>query len=154
VIPELALQIIESHGGDALRWPEADRASLLALAAVDASVGAALAEARALDALLTDWAGNAAPASFDLAAITRTPQEQVARPRRWLAGGALGAAAAAALIVLAPMAGNISTPAAVPSAVASNQGIGGEVIGSDGSTVDAEAFAEVFTPTADEEDLI
>lgn len=146
--PETALQIIESHGGDPLRWPEADRAALLALAAADWRIGTALADARALDAMLDGWAGDVAPAKFDLAAITRTPQEQVARPR-WLAGGALAAAAAAVLIVLAPMAGDVSTPASVPSATASNQGIGGEVIGSD-----AEAFAEVFTPTADEEDLI
>jgi hypothetical protein len=149
VTPETALAIIDSHGADPARWPEADRPALLALAATDARVGAALAEARALDAMLGDWAGEVAPATFDLAAITRLPQEQLARPRRWLAGGALAAAAAAALIVLAPMAGNVSTPAAVPSAMASNQGVGGEVIGSD-----AEAFAEVFTPTADEEDLI
>jgi hypothetical protein len=149
VTPETALQIIESHGGDPLRWPEADRAALLALAASDARIGTALADARVLDAMLDGWAGDVAPARFDLAAITAAPQEQVARPRRWLAGGALAAAAAAVLIVLAPMAGDVSTPASVPSATASNQGIGGEVIGSD-----AEAFAEVFTPTADEEDLI
>jgi ferric-dicitrate binding protein FerR (iron transport regulator) len=148
VTPELALQIIESHGGDPLRWPEADRAALLALAAVDAGVGKALAEARALDAMLCDWAGDVAPATFDLAAITRTPQERAAPPRRWMAGGAL-AAAIAAVVVMTPMGSKVSTPSPVPSATATIEGSGGEVTRSD-----AEAFAEVFTPTADEEDLI
>jgi hypothetical protein len=149
VTPELALQIIESNGGNPARWPEADRVAVLALAEVDAGVGRALAEARAIDAMLHDWASDVAPAQFDLAAIARAPQEKPAPPRRWLARGALAAAAAAAIIVLAPMAGNFSTPATVPSATVIATGAGSEAIGSD-----AEAFAEVFTPTADEEDLI
>lgn len=147
--PETALQIIESHGGNPLRWPEADRPALLALAASDERVGEALTRAGALDALLDDWAGDVMPAAFDLAAITQVPQEPIARPRRWLAGSALAAAATAGLIILAPMTGIISPPSPVPSATATIEGSGGEVTGSD-----AEAFAEVFTPTADEEDLI
>lgn len=142
--PELALQLIESHGGNPLRWPDADRAAVLALAEVDARVATALAEAQALDAMLDEWAGDVAPASFDLTAIARTPLEPIERPRRWLAGGALAAAVIAGLLVLAPTNSPQSPPSSVPSATAS----------SEAGISDAEAFAVVFTPTADEEDLI
>jgi ferric-dicitrate binding protein FerR (iron transport regulator) len=144
VTPETALQIIESHGGDPLRWPDADRAAVLALARRDALVGSALAEAQALDAMLADWAGAAVPARLDLAAITRSPQERPAGRRRWLTGGALAAAVAAAVIMVAPMRGPAPTPSSVPSATAMTEA----------DSSDAEAFGQVFTPTADEEDLI
>lgn len=155
--PERALEIIDAYGADCARWPDDARAALLALVASDAGVEAALAQARSLDDLLGGWAGDVAPREFDLAAIVRTPQETPAAtlkgpwPLRWISGGALAAAVAAGLIVLAPMqrapdavVASISRKLPAPSAAATGKAIGTE----------ADAFASVFTPTPDEEELI
>ena len=147
-----ALEIIAAHGGDAARWPAAEAMALLALAASDGVVAAALADARQLDALLGDWARAVAPATIDLAAITRLPVAVPAgRPvRRWLAGGLMAAAMAAGIAFMAPvmsdgpMIKTLSPPNAVQLATAD-----GDAFGSD-----ADVFATVFTPTVDEDALI
>jgi hypothetical protein len=153
VTRDRALEIIAAYGGDAARWPATEAAALLALADSDAEVAGALVDARRLDALLGDWAGDVAPAVIDIAAITNLPRAAPAvRPtRRWLAGGVFAAAMAAGIAFLAPVtpAGdrsmtNVSTPSAVQLAAAE----------SDSFDSDADAFATVFTPTVDEDALI
>lgn len=152
---EDALEFIDCHGGDPARWPDAERGVVLALVAVDADVAAALPAARRLDALVTGWATATPAAAFDLATITGLAQEkppavqQGGWPLRWIGGGALAAAVVAGLVILAPVQpatdiATVSTPSPVLSATAEGNGDLG----------DAEAFASVFTPTADEEDLI
>ena len=162
-----ALDIISAYGGDASRWPATQGAALLALADIDAVVADALIAARQLDTLLDGWARDVAPATIDIAAITRQPLVTKRLPpvgthlpaaatavspaaRRWLAGG-LVAAMAAGIAFMAPVtpaadAGieTVSTTAAVPLATAP-----GDMFGSD-----AVAFATVFTLTADEDVLI
>jgi len=169
-----ALDIISAYGGDASRWPATQGAALLALANSDAVVADALIAARQLDTLLDGWARDVAPATIDIAAITRLPlvterllpatkrlpqfgthlpaAATAVSPaaRRWLAGG-LVAAMAAGIAFMAPVtpaadAGieTVSTTAAVPLATAP-----GDMFGSD-----AVAFATVFTLTADEDVLI
>ena len=155
--PERALEIIDAYGADSARWPDDARPALLALAASDAGVAAAVAQARGLDALLGSWADAVAPREFDLAAIARVPQEAPAIvhgsafSRRWITGGALAAAVAAGLIILAPMqrapdavVASVSPELPAPSAAATGKAIGTE----------ADVFASVFTPTPDEEELI
>lgn len=149
--PETACAILASHGADPARWPAENRAALLALAASDAMVAAALAEARALDALLGDWASAPVPIKgVDAAAITALPQQGPARR----ATGWRPAAMAASLALVMAVGGWLGmadqftaqpqteiASAALPSAAA--------------EAGDADlAFAYVFTPTAAEEDLI
>jgi hypothetical protein len=152
--PEMrALDVIASYGADPARWPAEERAAVLALASRPA-VAAALADARALDALLDDWArADVAAAPFDAAQLTpRAAPVAPARRRGWLAAGAMAAAVAAAVVLTpmgavtpqpdAPQVAMISPQTTVPSAtVASEPGS------------DAE-FAYVFTPTVDEDALI
>lgn len=166
--PERALEIIAAHGADSGRWPDADRAAVLALATADAGVASALREAATLDALIAGWAHDVAPRSFDVAAITALPQDAPAIATgnawrlRWLGGGALAAAFAAGLIIFAPLrptadtaVATLSPTTSVPSATAD-----GNVDGRDADALatalggDAEAFNNVFTPTPDEEQLI
>lgn len=145
---ERALEIIAALGADPVRWPDVERGAVLALAETP-TVAAALADARALDALLGAWAGEAvAAAPFDASRLVPAPVRPAAPRRRWLGTGALAAAVAAA-VVLAPIANRpgpapqtaaIATASPVPSATASSEG-------------DA-AFAYVFTPTVDEDALI
>lgn len=155
--PERALEIIAAYGADSARWPDEARRALPALAARDAEVAAALVAAADLDGLLGGWAQAVAPGDFDLAAIAALPQERPAAtrngpwPRRWIGGGALAAAVAAGLVILAPMpttsdpaVATLSPTTSVPSATADGNAGGS----------DAEAFASVFTPTPDEEELI
>lgn len=150
-----ALEIIAAHGADAARWPAGERAGVLALAG-EPPVAAALADAIRLDALLCGWARDVAPmAGLDADRLRPLARPAPARvPRRWFAGGALAAAVAAGIAVLAPTGrGAAPTPTiatnqpAAPSAALAN-GAASE------ATADAEAFVTVFTPTADEDELI
>ncbi|OYU15725.1 MAG: hypothetical protein CFE37_04100 [Alphaproteobacteria bacterium PA4] len=145
---EQALAIIAAHGGDAARWPDDARPGVLALAG-DPAVAAALADARALDALLADWAGADAPLpALDVAAITALPQQRA--PRRlplWLGGGAIAAALAAVLVLAMPEAAPPESQIAQSTATTAPSAA---VTGNDADVV----FATVFTPTQDEEDLI
>lgn len=147
--PETALDIIASHGADPARWPADVRAPLLALAAANDAVAAALADARTLDALLGQWAAApAAGATVDVAAIVAQPQEGAARRR--VAGWRPALLAASLALVVAVggwlgLSGRFGPAPAVEIAAAPPSAGAGEA--------DA-AFAYVFTPTAAEEDLI
>lgn len=147
---ETALEIIASHGADPARWPADVRGRLLALAADDAIVAAALAESRTLDVMLGDWAGAPAAGSIDVAAITALPQQGTA-PRR-AAGWRSGLLAASLALVVAVggwlgLSGqmNVAGGARVAAVSPSAEPVVGEA---------DVAFAYVFTPTAAEEDLI
>ena len=144
--PQDAITIIESHGADPARWPADARAALLALADDDA-VAAALAEARALDALLMEWANADVPAAVDLDAITALPQQPAHAPAR-RAVPAMVAAAVAAVVATGAWFGlgseiSPTAPASAPPLAAVAAADEGEL-----------AFGYVFTPTAAEEDLI
>ena len=147
-----ALEIIASHGADARRWPVAESAQILALAG-DPRIVAALAEASRLDGLLGAWASAAVPASrIDLAAITGLPQQRPqSRPawRGWIAGGAI-AAAFAAVAMVTPM----HTASTTQIAMISNVTVPSATVEGGPKGSDADAFATVFTPTADEDELI
>lgn len=150
-----ALELIAAYGGAPARWPQDRREAVLALAGTDPVVAGALAEARQLDALLGDWARDVTPRSFDVEVLVPVARVDVTSPRpargwrgpRWLAGGALAASVAVALLL----------------------GIGGQeqqfavrdggtpslsLESASGQPESMDDFALVFTPTADEEDLI
>lgn len=147
-----ALEIIASHGADARRWPADERAAVLALAG-DPQVASALASARSLDLLLGDWAVAPATPAIDLAAIKRMPQQRASAGRGgWIVGVGM-AAAIAGVIALAPTRDTTSTRIADASTV-SNTTVTSATVPGAGNGSDAEAFAYVFTPTADEDDLI
>ncbi len=136
---ERALEIIAGHGACEARWPDAERAAVLALAGSDAVVAAALVAAQRLDAVLNSWVHDVPQRSFDAAAIiaaaaavapvaavppvlqpsVAAPRRRPARPamamRRWLAGGAVAVAAVLGVAVLGPGA---RMPVAAPVAVA------------------------------------
>ena len=145
-----AHDIIAAYGADARRWPDAERADVLALAAQDGVVAKALAETRIMDTLLADWANAGVPApAFDPATLERRrPIVSPVSRRRWLAGGVLALATTAVVVVMTPaplpLTPDISSHSPVRSATAE-----GSVPGSD-----ADAFARVFTPTVDEDELI
>ena len=152
---ERALEIITAYGGDSARWPADERAGVLAMAA-DADVAAALAEARDMDALLGDWARGDVAAAFDFAAISAGVQEKPAEharpwPNRWFAGGAIAAAVAGLMVVLAPMG---TGPAPMVATVSTDSPVQLATAKGSAAVSDAEAFANVFTPTVDEEELI
>ena len=153
-----ALEIIASCGADSARWPADERAAVLALASRPA-IATALADARALDALLGDWArADVVTAPFDAAQLTPRAAPVVpapivpARRRGWIAVGAMAAAVAAA-VVLTPMGGVTPQPDAPQMAMTSPQTtVPSATVASDpGSDAD---FAYVFTPTVDEDALI
>ena len=151
--PETALAILASHGADPARWPAQDRAALLALAGSDAAVAAALADARALDAMLASWAAAPVPpARIDTAAITGLPQlrpVQAGPVRGWRP--ALLAASLALVVAVGGwigFAGQYDRQAATEIATAPPSSAG--VVAGEADL----AFAYVFTPTAAEEDVI
>ncbi len=165
--PQAACAIIAAYGGDARRWPVAVRPSLLVLAASNAEVAAAIAAERQFDGLLDDWAAAPVDTCFDLGAITRQdqvrPMPMVAsapiRPaRRWLAGGAL-VAALVGIVVLAPqphprMPATPQLAAATPAPNLVSATVPSATVESEAARRDADAFAKVFTPTSDEDELI
>lgn len=146
--PERAAEIITAYGGDPARWPAAERAAALALAGRNPALAAALAAARDLDSQLATWALDVPAKDFaplDLA--TPQPRPRLA-PTRWWAGAGLAALAAAVtgLAVLAPPPTSqivadrsANLPIATPASA---------------NEADFEAFATLFTPTADEDELI
>lgn len=150
---ERALEIIAAYGADSARWPDAERAEALALTADDPHIAAALADAHGLDGLLGAWAQGAAPWDADIAAITGARRVTGGRFQvsRWVAGGALAAAVAAGILVLAPVQ-PVTTP--VQQIVSTNTPVLLATAEGSGSGSDAEAFATVFTPTVDEDELI
>jgi hypothetical protein len=152
--PAAAIDIIASHGGDPARWPRDVRAAIMALAGSDADVAAALAQAQALDAALADWLAAPVPAmaAVDVAAITARPREAVAvgAPRR-LAGWRPALLAASLTMVLAT-AGWLAMPGAPGSPPPNASARSPSAVAEADET--ALVFAQVFTPTAAEEDLI
>lgn len=171
---ERALAVIAAHGGDAAAWPEGERAAVAALAASDGRVGAALAEARALDVLLGAWAVDVVPRDYDAAALIAGAGtgagagEAVARSvlpraaRGWLAGAMLAAAAATGLVVLAPFeagpaavaVGGVGTGASAGTGSLAAAGAGALAGATGAGPGDDEVFAMLFTPTAEEDELI
>lgn len=161
---EQALALIECFGGNPRRWPDADRAALLALAGHDTRVAAAIDAARELDAMLVDWALAETPARrLDDAALAAlaAPRALPQRPlpmRRWFAGGAVAAALAAGVVLVNPLAPRTRHPVVVAATPLSSHGFGqapGHAPNQDGANRRTDAaFGDVFTPTADEEDLI
>lgn len=143
--PERAIEIIASHGADAVRWPVDERDAVLAQAG-DPRVAAALAEARRIDAALGDWLAEMPVAMPDLDAITRRPQLPSASRRWWP-----GAVAAAIVVMLATASAWLIDPG---QRAASVPEIAAVTAPSAAATDGEEAFAYVFTPTASEEDLI
>jgi hypothetical protein len=150
--PAEACDLIAAYGGDVARWPDDRRAELLALAASDAGVAAMLADARALDAALNDWADDrlVVPAAIDVAAIVRLPQQHGgAQPApRWRP--ALLAASLALVLAVGGWLG-LSRPVDQPAEIAAAPPLSAGA--ADGAGADP-AFAYVFSPTATEEDLI
>ncbi|WP_156255969.1 hypothetical protein [Sandarakinorhabdus oryzae] len=149
---EIALELIASHGADPARWPADQRAGLLALAAADADVAAALVDARALDAQLAGWAK--APlegAGIDIATILALPQDGAAAPRR--ANGWRPALLAASLALVVAVGGWLGLSGQMTDTGPQEIAAASPSAGASASEVD-DGFAYVFTPTAAEEDLI
>jgi hypothetical protein len=157
VTPERALEIIDAFGADSRRWPAEEREALTLLAMADPAVAAALAEARGFDTLLKGWATDVAPAApIDAGTLIPAPV-RAATPSRgasWWLGGAI-AAALTGLLVTTPWsqapqgpavtiaANDIPNVSPVPSATGESEAL-----------AETEVFATVFTPTADEDQLI
>jgi hypothetical protein len=165
-----ALAVIGAYGADSARWPVETRAAVLALAAHDAVVADALADARRLDEALRGWAGDVPVRRFEVEALI--PAARVASPApggafgglrggalRWLGGGAIAASVAAALLL------GVSGPQGTGTGMGPGAGFevasgGGDIshqvsLGSASEQSEPlEGFALVFTPTAYEEDLI
>jgi hypothetical protein len=155
---ERALEIIAACGADSRRWPADEREAALLCAIADPAVAAALAEARQFDALLADWAGDVVPRT-PIEAATLIPAP-VARPilsrrQRWWVGGALaGAIAGVVMMPALQMAALSAPPPAIAVNTHSNVSPVPSATGESQDLADAEAFAAVFTPTADEDELI
>jgi hypothetical protein len=159
VTPERALEIIDACGADSRRWPAEEREALTLLAIADPVVAAALAEARGFDSLLKGWATDVAPAApLDAETLIPAPAARTpARPSRagWWLGGAM-AAALTGLLVTTPW--NSSAPQAPAVTVAAtdipNVSPVPSATGESEVLAETEVFATVFTPTADEDQLI
>lgn len=101
-------QIVDAHGADSSRWPEAERASAEAFAAQSAEARDLLAQARMLDGALDDLPSDVPDAAMArLVAATAFPplQTKAARssaPNGWLSGlGSLLWPRTAALVTMA-----------------------------------------------------
>jgi hypothetical protein len=142
------LEILGSYGADAARWPADERAALLALVAEDAAVAAAMEAERWMDAMLGGWARDVPERHFEAEQLLPTARALPVRGglMRWMAGGAVAAGVALALVGVR-----------APETVVVASGVETE-LGSPGSAGDAamldDSFALFFTPTADEEDVI
>lgn len=158
--PDQAIALLASRGSTLSRWPAEAAFALPGLAARDAAVAAAWAQAQALDAALDAWADVPGPVpAIDIAAITALPQLAVpAVPARAMQASfgwrpALLAASLALVVALGGWLG-LSGPQAPMSTTA--QQIAAAPTPSTGAGVaEADAaFAYVFSPTAAEEDVI
>lgn len=162
--PETACAILASHGADPARWPAEQRAALLALAGDDPVVAAALADARALDALLNEWAATPAPlAGIDAAAIVARPQLPAPQAAGLRPSGSAGLRSsgsaglrrglvAASVAIVAAIGGWLGVQPAGPSSTEIATAAPPSAAAAAGEA--DLAFAFVFTPTAAEEDLI
>jgi len=155
VTQEQALALITAYGAEAARWPDEQRAALLALVAADPLVAAAHAEAAQLDRLLGGWAMDVPPRSFDAEALIPVPAKARApfKVVRWLGAGAAAASVAVALLLGVPGAQTMVPAEGVQ--IAQNDISSQVLLGSaSGQSEPLDGFSLVFTPTADEEDLI
>jgi hypothetical protein len=138
-----AAEIIAAYGADAARWPDAERATALHVVAASPVLTAALAEARRLDADLTAWAQ--APLDVTSRAAADAAAVALRRPRpflRWAMGTGLAASLAAGLVLLTPA--QRLTPSTAPQVATA----------APTTAADATAFAQVFTPTPDEDQTL
>ena len=150
-----AIEIIEAYGADPARWPAEEREAALAWTKRDAVAGRALAEAEALDALLVGWAreplasDGVAEASID-AVMAKLPV--AGSTRSWWPKLALGGSIAAAVAVGALLI----PPGAVERRPDMQQGAAQQQTQVQTAQVsaDAQVWAQVFTPTPEEESLI
>lgn len=131
-----AAEIIAAYGGDPARWPDAERVMTRDVVAANPALATAVAEARTFDADLAAWARSVVP--VDPAKLVAAGQ--TARPQpvlRWAVGAAI-AASLAGLLTVAPLRPDRAHP--------------GVVIAT--GTDEATAFAQIFTPTPDEEQFL
>ncbi len=141
-----ATEIIAAYGADAARWPDDERAATLAALAESPDLAAARAAAAVLDADLCEWAnapivpGDAGKAAAGAAFPSRPYL-------RWVGGTGLAAAAAAAFLVVVPAKHVTPVHVAVAQAWPTDRA-------QPTTTDDADAFAQVFTPTPDEEQVL
>lgn len=130
-----AAEIIAAYGADPARWPDAELPMVLAAIAASPDLRAALSAARMLDAELVAWA-QAPVADGDAGRAAALALRRSRSFGRWAWGTSIAASFAAAAALLVPAH---STHSARPPATA---------------TDDAAAFAQVFTPTPDEEQVL
>jgi hypothetical protein len=142
------LEILGSHGADAARWPADERAALLALVADDAAVAAAMDAERRMDVMLGDWARDVPERQFEAEALLPAARVLTGRAGfvRWLAGGAVAAGLALALV-------GVRAPETVVVASGADFEMSSPGSAGDAAMLD-DSFALFFTPTADEEDVI
>ncbi len=134
-----AAEIIAAYGADPARWPDAERATALHVIAASPVLTAAQDAARTLDADLVRWAQAPLAGGIPANAAATAAAAAMRRPRpflRWAAGTGIAASLAAGLVLFAPA--HRLAPSTAPAAVAV-------------PVDDATAFAQVFTPTPDEE---
>lgn len=151
-----AVEIIEAYGADPARWPAEEREAALAWAKRDAAVGRAMAEAETLDAMLVDWAreplasDGVAEASID-AVMARLPVAGAARSwwPKLVLGGSIAAAIAIGALLIPPDAIEQQPDARQPAAQQTQTPVQTAQI-----SADAQVWAQVFTPTPEEESLI
>ena len=132
-----AAEIIAAYGSDTARWPDVERATAVTVIAADPALTAALVAARGLDHDLAAWASRPVLAGSplaDAAVAMRRPGSVM----RWAAGGSVAASVAAALVLLNPT--RVAAPSVAPVVLA--------------HVPDETAFAQVFTPTPDEERIL
>jgi hypothetical protein len=138
--------IIDACGGDASRWPEAERDAALALVALNPALQAAQRDASGLDTLLAGWATAPVTPVRDAAAAAALARRPRTTWLRWVAGTGMAATIAATLVATLAL-----QPATTPSPVTPQPQI---AAAAPIKVSDEAAFAMLFTPTPEEEDLI
>lgn len=136
--------LIQTYGADTTRWPAADRDATLAAIAADPALQAMLAEARALDLMLGEWARRT-PASAGAhgdAVAARILRPVPRWPRFAGIGGLVAAAVVAAVFTATPRPATAPAPVQVTAADTARA-----------QARDAADFATLFTPTPEEETL-
>lgn len=150
-----AQEIIAAYGGDATRWPEAERESALILIAGDAALGADLEAAMRLDRELSAWA-MAPVASGDVAATSAADAALASLPsrRRWLPGVALGGSIAASLLAAVMILPSSTEEAPSASTQIATATPSAALIQTAQVEQDVQLWGTVFTLTPEEESLI
>ncbi len=133
-----AAEIIAAYGANPVRWPDAERTTVLAVIAASPDLCVAQAAAATLDADLFAWAISPV-APGDAAAAAARATRRSPPYLRWAGGTGLAAAVTAGFIVFAP-AHRAPPVTTIATATA--------------TTDTTTAFAQVFTPTPDEEQVL